>query len=111
MSARILIVDDDPVQRRLLKGAVEREGMIADTADDGNQAVKLITNAEKPYDAVVLDLVMPGMDGLSVLAWMSENGHGTPAIVQTGLGGSRPWSRPCAPVLSISWSSRFHRSA
>tara|TARA_R100001129_G_scaffold25196_4_gene16557 strand:+ start:1653 stop:3179 length:1527 start_codon:yes stop_codon:yes gene_type:complete len=87
MSARILIVDDDPVQRRLLKGAVEREGMIADTADDGNQAVKLITNAEKPYDAVVLDLVMPGMDGLSVLAWMSENGHGTPAIVQTGLGG------------------------
>ena len=87
MSARILIVDDDPVQRRLLKGAVDREGMHADLAEDGNQAVRLITDAEKSYDAVVLDLVMPGMDGLSVLAWMGENKISTPAIVQTGLGG------------------------
>ena len=87
MSARILIVDDDPVQRRLLKGTIEREGMIADTADDGNQAVRLIAGADKPYDAVVLDLVMPVMDGLSVLAWMGENNVTTPAIVQTGLGG------------------------
>lgn len=87
MSARILIVDDDPVQRRLLKGAVERDGMKADTAEDGNQAVRLIADADKPYDAIVLDLVMPGMDGLSVLAWLGENNISTPAIVQTGLGG------------------------
>jgi len=87
MTSRVLIVDDDPVQRRLLKGSCDRDGISADVAEDGNGAVKLISKANSRYDAIILDLVMPGKDGLAVLAWMKQNAIDTPVIVQTGQGG------------------------
>jgi DNA-binding response OmpR family regulator len=74
MSEVVLIVDDDPVQRRLLETTVQRFGYQAIVADGGDAAVKLLTRPDTPVDAMVLDLVMPDLDGLGVLAFMREAG-------------------------------------
>jgi DNA-binding NtrC family response regulator len=86
MSERVLIVDDDPVQRRLLENMVMRAGYEAVVAEGGDAAVALLIGAER-FDAVVLDLVMPDLDGLGVLAKVREAGIAIPVIVQTAHGG------------------------
>src|SRR5882757_1913244 len=86
MPERVLIVDDDPVQRRLLENMVTRAGHLAVVAEGGDAAVALLTGADR-FDAVVLDLVMPDLDGLGVLAKMREASLTTPVIVQTAHGG------------------------
>jgi DNA-binding NtrC family response regulator len=88
MSERILIVDDDPVQRRLLHDMVRQFGYEPLVAEGGDAAVALLTGEDTALiDAVVLDLVMPDLDGLGVLAKMREAGLATPVIAQTAHGG------------------------
>jgi DNA-binding NtrC family response regulator len=88
MAERILIVDDDPVQRRLLESMVKRLGYDVSIAEGGDAAVRMLTGAEAgPIDAVVLDLVMPDLDGLGVLARVRDAGLAVPVIVQTAHGG------------------------
>jgi DNA-binding NtrC family response regulator len=88
MSETVLIVDDDPVQRRLLENMVQRFGYNALLAEGGDMAAQLLTGPEAAkVDCVVLDLVMPDLDGLGVLARMREAGLDTPVIVQTAHGG------------------------
>jgi DNA-binding NtrC family response regulator len=88
MSERILIVDDDPVQRRLLDNIVRKFGYEPLLAEGGDAAAMLLTGTDAPrIDAVVLDLVMPDLDGLGVLAKMREAGLTVPVIVQTAHGG------------------------
>src|SRR5262249_55024289 len=85
--AAILIVDDDPVQRRLLEAMVQRFGHEAIVAEGGAQAMQALTADAGSIDCVVLDLVMPDLDGLGVLARMREAGLSIPVIVQTAHGG------------------------
>jgi DNA-binding NtrC family response regulator len=88
MSELVLIVDDDPVQRRLLDNMVRKLGYEPLVAEGGDAAVAVLTGADGArIDAVVLDLVMPDLDGLGVLARMHEAGIGIPVIVQTAHGG------------------------
>ena len=88
MPERILIVDDDPVQRRLLETMLTRGGYEAIVAEGGDAAVALLTGDEgAQIAAVVLDLMMPDLDGLGVLAKMRETGLTIPVIVQTAHGG------------------------
>jgi len=87
MSEVVLIVDDDPVQRRLLETTIQRYGYQTIVADGGDAAVKLFTRHDTRIDAVVLDLVMPDLDGLGVLAFMREASLNIPVIVQTAHGG------------------------
>jgi DNA-binding NtrC family response regulator len=88
MTATILIVDDDPVQRRLLSGAVERMGHAALLAEGGQQAIDLLASpAGDAVDLAVLDLVMPEVDGLAVLAGIRQGDRQLPVIVQTAHGG------------------------
>jgi DNA-binding NtrC family response regulator len=88
MSEAVLIVDDDPVQRRLLEAMVQRFGYRTLLAEGGDAAAALLTGPEAArVDCVVLDLVMPDLDGLGVLARMRETGCDIPVIVQTAHGG------------------------
>src|SRR5712692_4801087 len=88
MADTILIVDDDPVQRRLIENMVRRFGYEAIVADGGDAAIKLLFGGAGPrIDCVVLDLVMPDLDGLGVLAELREAGLTIPVIVQTAHGG------------------------
>jgi DNA-binding NtrC family response regulator len=86
MVARVLIVDDDPVQRRLLDNMVRKFGHEPVLAESGDQAIAQLTGPER-CDCVVLDLVMPDLDGLGVLARLRERGINVPVIVQTAHGG------------------------
>jgi len=87
VSKRILIVDDDPVQRRLLKAAAEKAGYDVELLTEGRSALACLIEPEHGYAAVVLDLMMPEMGGLEVLERLSAAGSTTPVIVQTGQGG------------------------
>jgi len=86
MSERVLIVDDDPVQRRLLENMVSRFGYDTLVAEGGDAAVACLTDGPH-IDVVVLDLVMPDLDGLGVLARLREAGIALPVVVQTAHGG------------------------
>jgi len=84
----ILIVDDDPVQCRLLEGMLQKFGYEPMTVDNGDAAIALLTGAEGArVDCVILDLVMPNLDGLGVLAKLREAAISVPVIVQTAHGG------------------------
>jgi DNA-binding NtrC family response regulator len=88
MAECVLIVDDDPVQRRLLQNLVEKSGYAAVTADGGEAAMRLMTAPEgSSFECAVLDLVMPDLDGLGVLGRMRDAGLSIPVIVQTAHGG------------------------
>src|SRR5438309_6017069 len=88
MAASILIADDDAVQRRLVENMVQKCGYETIVVDSGDAAVTILTAPDGPaIDAVVLDLVMPGLDGMGVLAKIREAGITIPVIVQTAHGG------------------------
>ncbi|HEY0219815.1 MAG TPA: sigma-54 dependent transcriptional regulator [Afipia sp.] len=88
MPTRILIADDDAVQRRLIENMVQRCGYESVVVDSGDAAIAALTDTSiQAIDAVVLDLVMPGLDGLGVLARMRELNLNIPVIVQTAHGG------------------------
>jgi len=87
MTAQILVVDDDPVQRRLLKAAVERFGHVAHLAENGRVGLEFLKHNSGQINVVILDLMMPEMDGLGFLAALSDLGSDIPVIVQTGQGG------------------------
>src|SRR5215217_2754009 len=63
--ARILIVEDDPAVRDVVEHALSRESMETETASDGENALESL-RAAKPFDLVILDVMLPGMDGISV---------------------------------------------
>jgi DNA-binding NtrC family response regulator len=84
----ILIVDDDPVQCRLLEGMLHKFAYETVTRDSGEAALDLLCGPDgAQIDCVILDLVMPNLDGLGVLAKMRQNAINVPVIVQTAHGG------------------------
>ena len=88
MSQCILIVDDDPVQRRILEELIKRLGYEARIAEGGDQAIAALTGPRGGDIAlVVLDLVMPDLDGMGVLERMRRDQIRAPVIVQTAHGG------------------------
>ncbi len=84
MSHTILVVDDDPVQRRLLEAMIRRFGYEARVVDSGDAALALMISPDgESIDLMILDLVMPDLDGMGVLAALREREAGLPIIVQT----------------------------
>src|SRR3989337_302844 len=87
MAKRVLIVDDDPVQRRLLEEMIKRLGFETKTANSGDSALQILDGPEKDQiSLVLLDLVMPGTDGLAVLDRLQSKSTVPPIIVQTANG-------------------------
>ena len=78
---RVLIVDDDPDIRGILVTALQQKSLTADTAADGREALALL--GEQRYAVVLLDLMMPGMNGFHVLEAIDQ-GHVPIVMVLTG---------------------------
>jgi DNA-binding NtrC family response regulator len=88
MAQTILVVDDDPVQRRLLETAITRSGMTVVTAPGGQPALDLIGGPKgDQISLMLLDLVMPDMGGIEVLAKLRPSHPDLPVIVLTAKGG------------------------
>jgi len=84
---RVLVVDDDPVQRRLIDAMLKRFGYEPELLDNGDAAVRLLESPEGASIAcMILDLVMPDLDGLGVLGRLKERGISIPVIVLTAQG-------------------------
>jgi two-component system, OmpR family, response regulator MprA len=77
----ILVVDDEPSVRRSLDRALSLDSYAVETAADGEEALERL--AERPYDAVVLDIAMPGIDGLEVCRRLRRAGDRTPILMLT----------------------------
>ena len=84
-AGRVLVVDDDPVNRAILVGSLEAQGYASGVACDGREALRAVKTGE--YDVVLLDLVMPVLDGFEVLRTMKEDGRlrSLPVIIVSAL--------------------------
>ncbi|SEQ14107.1 DNA-binding transcriptional response regulator, NtrC family, contains REC, AAA-type ATPase, and a Fis-type DNA-binding domains [Devosia sp. YR412] len=79
---RVLVVDDDPVQLRLTAEVANRAGFKPLTATGGEQALTILRE-DRNIGAMILDLVMPDLDGMGVMDAMRREGLTTPVIIQT----------------------------
>jgi DNA-binding NarL/FixJ family response regulator len=85
MPARVLVVDDHPLTREALAALLRSHGFeLAGIAADGEEAI--VTAAETQPDVVLLDLLMPGLDGLSALPRLREVAPGCEVVVLTASG-------------------------
>jgi two-component system nitrogen regulation response regulator NtrX len=82
----ILVVDDEPAARYGLRRALESKYRIAES--DSAEAARDALTREEP-DLVLLDIVLPGQDGLSFLQWMREEGHEVPVLMVSALDTAR----------------------
>ena len=76
---RILIVDDEHNIRELMRKYLSLEGLESDGAENGLSAQRLLR--EHHYDACLIDLRMPGMDGISLISWIRQEGFRMPVIM------------------------------
>ncbi len=81
---RILIVEDDPHTCAFIAKGLSEDGHTVDRADNGRDGLFLATTEH--YDAIVLDRMLPGLDGLTVLRTLRGAGNTTPVLVLTALG-------------------------
>jgi DNA-binding NtrC family response regulator len=86
MTKTVLVVDDDPTQRRLIQAVLEREGFVVSHAADGDEAITRLGSGARA-DVVLLDLMMPGLSGQDTLVEMRARGFDQPVIVVTATGG------------------------
>ncbi|MBK1663435.1 DNA-binding response regulator [Rhodospirillum rubrum] len=82
---RVLLVEDEPTLALTLRRVLERAGFAVDLADDGEEA--LFLGETEPFDAVVLDLGLPRLDGIGVLRRWRAAGIGVPVLILTARGG------------------------
>jgi len=87
MAKTVLIVDDDPTQRRLLRAVIEKHGFSTLQAGDGDAALDMVTTREgRNIDVILLDLIMPGRNGMETMAEIKKVHANLPVIVLTGKG-------------------------
>ena len=81
---RILVVEDEPLVSSQLKAALQRAGYAVDVADNGRDA--LFMGCEHPFDLALVDIGLPGMTGLEVVARWREQGRRFPVLISTARG-------------------------
>jgi two-component system nitrogen regulation response regulator NtrX len=84
MKTTVLIVDDEAGVRSALSGVLRDEGYVVDAVDSGEACIDRVVRA--PYDVIVLDIWLPGMDGLATLARLRERRVDAPVVMISGHG-------------------------
>lgn len=87
MAKTVLVIDDDPTQRRLLQAAVEKAGFACRTAPDGETGIAVAADARDGVDVVLLDLNMPGLSGMETLERLSSKREDLPVVMLTATSG------------------------
>jgi DNA-binding NtrC family response regulator len=96
--ARILVIDDDRAVRMAVQMVLEREGLEVHVADDGRAGLKII-KAEH-FDLLIVDVFMPGMDGLETIRLVHEHKPELPIVVMSGMS-FRTGSAPAPDFLTM----------
>ena len=78
---RVLVVDDEAAIRHMVRLHLDREGFEVDEAVDGEEALAKLR--AEPYDGVLCDLVMPGIDGMEVIDTLREEDITTPVVLMS----------------------------
>ena len=78
---RVLVVEDEEKLAALLVRGLSEEGHVADLSTDGERAIRMARTA--PYDAIVLDVMLPGLDGFGVCRRLRSDGVWTPVLMLT----------------------------
>jgi DNA-binding response OmpR family regulator len=81
---RVLVVEDEKKTASFVRKALQAEGFAVDVLHDGAEALSALTTT--PFDVAVLDVMLPGRDGLSVVRQMRERGVGIPVLLLTARG-------------------------
>src|SRR6187455_3201122 len=84
---RVLIVEDEPKMAGLIRKGLRQEGMAADIAAQGEDALWMAGSTE--YDAIILDLMLPGIDGFEVCRRLRDDGVWSPILMLTARDGVR----------------------
>lgn len=86
MATKILIIDDEPAQRRILEEMLKRFGYEPFLVSNAHAGLECLHSAPKAFGAIILDLVMPEMDGIEFLEHLDGETRSLPVIVQTAQG-------------------------
>src|SRR5580765_5922746 len=78
---KLLIVEDEAKTVRFLHRGFSEEGFLVEVASDGPEALHLIQTGV--FDLIILDLMLPGVDGFRLLTWLRESGSHVPVLILT----------------------------
>ena len=107
MPKRVLVVDDDPVQRRALEDTIRRFGYTVATAETGDQAISVLrSDASGDISLILLDLAVPGSEGMAVLTALRSLPRKYPAIVQIADGNTAENRAALVALGFEAWSRR-----
>jgi two-component system alkaline phosphatase synthesis response regulator PhoP len=84
MSGSILLIEDEELVGTMVRMNLENSGFAVEWCKDGNQAVEKVGSA--PFDVILLDIALPGLDGMEILAEVRRRGIGTPVMMLTARG-------------------------
>jgi signal transduction histidine kinase len=87
LSDKVLYMEDDEAQARLVRKCLERSGYVVDLAEDGEDG--LAASKANPYQAIIVDQTMPGLSGLEVIRRIVARGKAPPIVMVTGTGNER----------------------
>lgn len=96
-AGRVLVVDDTEANRHVASRWLRRRGLVVETAADGHQALQMIQRAD--YDVILLDVMMPGINGISVLRTIRESR--TPAQLPVIMATAKDASDDIVEALSL----------
>lgn len=109
---RVLLVDDEEWVREATREALEQVGYSVTTAVDGNDALAIFEQREGRFDAIVTDIMMPGMDGIELIRRIKKQRPKTPIIAASGLSSERGQAATDAgAAVALAKPYRFERLA
>jgi two-component system OmpR family response regulator len=81
---KLLVIEDDPVAGEYLCKALKESGHVVDVVDDGMQGLQRATS--EPFDVLIVDRMLPSLDGLTVIETLRKSGNDTPVLIVSALG-------------------------